>query len=142
MAADQESRTIKIGGKEMPVGALPANRVRIRNVDTGEVRDVFSVDWREYDKKRWEQVEQLSGRQIARQSAAPVINPNPTVPTADGDEDDAPAPADPWAGWTDQQMRTAAQEAGVRKADKLDRGGLAAALSKKGVEPGDDKPQG
>lgn len=134
-----KTKTIVVGGMELPAGARPQNRVQVKNKNTGEVQYWYPIDWRAYKGKDWIAVRNLTGDEVASKVKTVNIDPEPSDTGAAPEDGDA-TPNDPWASWSDDQIRKAAEEAGVPKPEKKTRQRLIADLAKHGVEPTDDKP--
>lgn len=135
-------RSIKVGGINLPAGAKPANRVLMRNVSTGEEKLWYTIDRRDYKGKEWQEVRPVSGDEIAAGGARPAAPEKvATEVDADPDETGKGDASDPWILWTDDQMRKAAKEVGVKNPAGKTRQALGKALSDKGVDPSDAKPE-
>lgn len=124
--SDRPSPPIRL--KDLPEGAAPQNKVRFYHKQTGEIRDVYAVDAKAYDSQK---NSEWSRTPPARIGPAP----KPAAPR------ESEAGEASWDGWTDAELTAVAAEVGVPKPEKKTREALIAAVSKKGVEPGDEKPQ-
>lgn len=144
--ADKE-RTIRIGNQELPVGAAGQTKRRLYNKKTGESRDVYNVDAREYLRQGdWVPSRQLVDAELRKKAVAKESKAdaesrkqedktdNDGVPNADGN-------TAKWDDWSDYQLRTKAESLNVAEADQMGRPELVETLNGLGLQPSDDKPQ-